>query len=254
MKKPIVIIYHIPKTGGVSIISYCQSHLQEDHSFYHSSRESRRRLELLGLPAIESRSPEDLLNLQLIIGHDLSYETRNYFPNRECRFSTTLREPISRITSNLNYCLSMLVQGHDDYLKKNFPWVKDKERFVQQLSAGEKADEFSLELYINHLMTDQFWPNFQCSWLIRKFSGMIDDHNNRDSFQLAQAILEKFWLVGTTDKLTEYANSLGRVLQIPDFDFHANRSQKYYTIEEVNEYLVDFDLSHDKELFNRFKT
>jgi len=251
MHSPLILIYHIPKTAGLSLRTYLQDGLSDDQfcllkpAANSPGNETGSRSNLASLP-IKTKS-----SLKAVMGHEVSFATKDFFPNRQHLFSTVIREPTGRIASNINYALSRIATGDAEYFS-NFPNVQDRQRFAAQLYAGERPTELCIEQYIKVQQARSGWPNFQCFWLVAGFSKMIDVSSDQSLAKYAMEILKKFWLVGTFERLSHYMHRLARELNLPPFDIHHNKSIKQICESEMREHLAPYDFSHDNEIHSRY--
>ncbi|CAM2067446.1 hypothetical protein SCOR_18845 [Sulfidibacter corallicola] len=251
MKKPIYLIYHIPKTGGDSVISFFQSHLDEDRDFIFYSAKGLQRLKMAGRPSLEEREVTDLNRIKAVIGHEVTHRTATFFTNRDCRFSTILREPVARLTSELNYALTQIAKGRHDFFSQ-LPWVRDREAFHTTLTTEGRLPESDLRAYVNTLRQRPGWPDFQCFWLTVCFPSLAGHTAGDHPSERAKAILDRFWLVGTTNRIEKYAAILGKALDLPKFEHHTNKSTKYVSQTELKAHFKNEMPAHDRILFDYF--
>lgn len=174
-----LVFMHIPKTAGTTLVSSLMWNYPVSDSL---------RLNLLGSPLsdltaipVERRSA-----MRLLYGH-LPYGVHEYIP-RPCSYVTIVREPVSRVISAYKYVLKTAHhRDHDEVV----------------------GEGIGLEEYIK-----SFWPDERISrqtrQLCNKYDGPLDEHD----LERAKDNLERFLVVGLTERFEETFVLLRRTLRL----------------------------------------
>ena len=99
----IFVLFHVPKTGGISINHLLNEKLTRGVDFIDLGQPGEEDDALHGRRPIEKRSREDRARVRVISGHEVYMRTERLFPDRIPRRITFLRKPAGRIVSAFNY-------------------------------------------------------------------------------------------------------------------------------------------------------
>ena len=99
----IFVLFHVPKTGGISINHLLNEKLTRGVDFIDLGQPGEEDDALHGRRPIEKRSREDRARVRVISGHEVYLRTERLFPDRIPRRITFLRKPAGRIVSAFNY-------------------------------------------------------------------------------------------------------------------------------------------------------
>lgn len=249
MKNPLL-IYHIPKTAGVSLIRYLEKNLTTNEllKVYPSGEETGPNSSVDSLFSNLKKEKRDAL--KVIIGHDVTHSTlMNKIEISNYRFCTVLRDPIARLNSSLNYSLMLISEGRKDFFT-NFNWVKDQDRFIQQLAEGTRPSELCLEKYLNQQKTVYGWPNFQSAWIKANFYKLVNKDTPKND--LAEKILAQFWLVGVTNEINLFVDTIAKELSIKNDMIHENSSTQFVHLDEFKEHANLYDFTEDQQIYEKF--
>jgi hypothetical protein len=166
-----IIFLHLPKTGGVTL----RRTLKWKYSPMMTFETLTKPAESFDEVPLEKRR-----NLRVLNGH-LNYGVHEYIPQR-CEYITLLREPIARVISYYYYIL-----GHPKH------W-----RHEELVRSGMSLDEFV------RTSPDRGVENDQTRMLAGRGAGELDAGSlGRDALDEAKRNLEKFLVVGLTERFDE---------------------------------------------------
>ena len=182
MTEKTCMFFHIPKTGGASVISSAKHILGAEHIFGFHENE-RQRLQARVNKLLAAKPPFRLLHAH-VSPTMLPVDDRLYRV-------VVLRDPLERLISHFSYC--SVYRKHNKELLKFFTRPEHLGR--QSFGAQVLLD------WVAEFRTD----NFQVRLLSGNLSSPITEHN------VAQAIdnLKTMDIVGVTDELEEFLHRLG---------------------------------------------
>jgi hypothetical protein len=181
--RPIYLFVHIPKTGGRTLRQHFARNLKRDALRANMSAEPDQ---LLG-----SVSDERRRTCRLVMGHNVGSEVAKYFPDREHRFFTVLRDPIAHMISSYNWKAHVLA-------------MRDG-----------RPDSLSFEDWLSPRRTN----NLQSRWLVARFAdGTAPKRPLNEPEALLEEtrrVLRRFWAVGRLEDLERSLLPVFDALAIP---------------------------------------
>lgn len=224
-----VCFIHLAKTGGMSISNALKSKYRSTkqvgfdiHAYYRSihtngfdsSRDKDRDLRYSFLEYFLNS------NMHFIHGHfAINDEIIERFP--EYLFVTVLRDPISRLRSNILYDLS---HGKIKIDPSNY---------------NEELNEF--------LLSDR--GKFLCNLTAFTYGGLYSENNERFDYNGSLTCLQKFDIVGRTEKMEDFQDSLESSLKTKLNIPHINKTksqdqanlqwEKIMKNDQVNSILIE---------------
>lgn len=186
------IFLHLRKSGGTTLGAHAARHMKFDEDFISLSHWGRTYREEQGRPGLESRSPAERRKIRLIAGHDAFHGVHNWVPDKDPRYITFTREPAARFVSLYNY----------------------------RRSTGRIAENFSSWLDtrakpVNRNPMTKFYAG--CL-----FGTHTIDDSPADNLRAAKAMLDRCWLVTTTEHLNDDLSPLLSAMGLPT-DWTAQR-------------------------------
>jgi hypothetical protein len=165
LMEPIYYFIHLAKTGGTTFVGNLYKNMDFDVDFIDLGPHGNNyRKEHSRLP-LEKRTQEELEKIKIIAGHLVYWNVSALFPNRESRFITFLREPISRVISHYTFDSSKENISFSDWYKN---WIHNQtyyflcDHLQEQTLQGvlEKLKQFwhigvqaNLNASLNHIYT-----------------------------------------------------------------------------------------------------
>lgn len=218
MLTPLYIIPHIPKTGGYALkinlsrvlLPYVEVHIPNGEEEFNK------------IPLSEM-SQDQLNRIRVIIGHNINTETSQFFNNREVRYITFLRDPISRMISHYNFDMS-------HYYKEDIPidtWFNETEH-----------------------------ANYMVKWLSTNFlkQNFVD---LEEIYSSVNSSLKKFHIVGLTEEMDLFCDIFFKELGVEYSYIHTHVSGKDYRkvidISQIDS--AKYEMHHliDYKLYNFYK-
>ena len=173
-----LVFMHIPKTAGTTLVSSLM---------WNYPVRSSLRLNLLGQPLsqLDSIPLERRRDLRLLYGH-LPYGVHEHIPRR-CSYVTIVREPVERVISAYKYVLKT-------------PHHRDHNRVIKE--------GMSLEGFVQN-----FWVDARISRQTRQLCNTYDRPLGERDLARAKGNLERFLVVGLTERFEETFVLLRRALR-----------------------------------------
>jgi hypothetical protein len=226
VRQDAIFFFHIPKTGGSSVLNELYSAEGEEAVF---------GIEDVEAPDLAGRVSRLLArdkNLRLVHGH-LSPARLSGLRNI-CRV-VLLRDPLERLQSHFCYTFQRRLHFRDDF---NF--------FSQPQYAGKR--KFDLECLCQWVLERKF-DNYQTRFLAGNFKDPVDEA----MLARAEAVLRGMDVVGTCDALPTFLNRLSHVLHIRSLNLrHTNISDR--TVLQLapveREEVADRFLKFDQALYD----
>lgn len=118
--KPLYIFIHLAKTGGTTFVGHLYHQLGANKGYFDLGPHGTRTRQEEGIPEIEKLDDARKDAIQVVGGHLAYWGVHEFFPNREARYVTFVREPVSRVISHYTFDMSK-----DDAVQKTFKeWYK----------------------------------------------------------------------------------------------------------------------------------
>ncbi len=148
---------------------HLNAHLPWNDELCHLDGRAERDVLAAGVTPFEWKDPREVARVRVVFGHDVAERHAEYFPGREVRRVTCLRDPAERMVSHYNWEMN------------------------QREVTGERMAEFD-EWY--------GWQekNWMTLWLGRVWLGLdVGVVPEAEVFERVNGALEGFWLVGGTE-------------------------------------------------------
>ena len=173
-----LVFMHVPKTAGTTLVSSLM---------WNYPVRSSLRVNLLGMPLseLDSIPLEQRSRLRLLYGH-LPYGVHEHIP-RPCSYVTIVREPVDRVISAYKYVLK--TAHHRDH-------------------AEVVKGTIGLEEYV-----EKYWIDGRVSRQTRQLSNTYDRPLDEQELEKAKRNLERFLVVGLTERFEETFVLLRRALR-----------------------------------------
>ena len=114
-KKPLYVLFHIPKTGGTTMFSHLAKHLPPEKILFAYNKGQTPSSQSTSFPSrlrfkqyLETLPESKKKQLTVIIGHHAFYGIHNYFFDREVRYILFFREPRERSISRYLFLIRWL--------------------------------------------------------------------------------------------------------------------------------------------------
>lgn len=242
---PIYIIHHIPKTGGVSLRNWLTQHLGLHQGLVHYGVAGELFCMQHGLPFLEQMTADQLYQAEVVMGHYVTEATADYFPDREVRRLIVLREPTKRLISQYNHAMIFWCQGMGRQQIDFYEWFERYAVKSYDYKNAIRAQGLTPELSFQSQAS--LGPNYMASFIAQNF-------RKTDWFELGpgefaenvNTLLESFWCVGLTEKLSDFAAKLGKALDISLDIGHENRGEHRKTYLEPDATLIEFIREHNQ--------
>lgn len=183
--RPVYLYVHIPKTAGTTLRLHLMTRLQPATRIISASP-----TDLDDDAAFLSRSQTELDACDVVLGHGVSRHAARFFPDREARFFTVLREPVAHAISRYNWSF------------------REEPGVVKQPPAFE--DWFKINT-----------RNPMCRWLLTRYHRRMrvalprGEYDDDRLFGEARDILQTFWCVAQTEQLERTAAPIFDALDAP---------------------------------------
>lgn len=220
-QRPIYLFVHIPKTGGTTLLWHLNAHMK--------GRVLGSVAAHIEDPAVLLANRTDLDTFDVVFGHGVSRAMAAYFPEREPRFITTLRDPIDHAISLYNWTAHIRDGG--ETMRPFERWYNRRKR------------------------------NPMARWLAGRYAQGLKqlpmDYDDARLLAEAQTSLQQFWLVADNEKLEPTLRPLFEALGIPPEPAQRRRVagidyRKVYTRTPALEALVRERAQVDFRLYEEF--
>ena len=256
-KEPLYVFLHVFKCAGSSIRKHVEDNFDRGEFFLTYGYESPSLIKRKGIKKyINSLTDKQKNKLKIILGHTTYYGIHEFFPNREVRYITFLRDPIKRAISHYNFRR----QRFDKILiRKEFLVDSVKHStFKKNLRRLKKLEEkFKIEFFKNknlrsfyewYLFKDKLLQNFMFKFLFSHFfyigNGDLSSNDgefgnikgikiNNENFKKLRKILDKFYFIGLTENKEDFLY-LYYLLGIKKYFPKSNVSKKYYVPKHID--------------------
>jgi hypothetical protein len=203
--KPLYIFIHIPRTAGVSFIKML-SQLPEEATqrIYmgpHLPSRDKIKEHLSRIP--DHRRDE----LQVVFGHHVFYGIEQFFPNRDCRFITFVRNPVDQIVSFYNNARQLFAQRGAD------------------IPNGVFHDGAILP-FDDWFLFSKYTRNYNSTFLTQEF--LVHPFHGKQQLEELKMVLSTFHFVGLTETFAEDCQRLTKELGIPYEPVVENASKHYF--------------------------
>ena len=197
----IFVLFHVPKTGGISINHLLNEKLTRGVDFIDLGQPGEEDDALHGRRPIEKRSREDRARVRVISGHEVYKRTERLFPDRIPRRITFLRKPAGRIVSAFNYETSDAAPfTRWDETTPFETWYRYQERDVMTKFLAKRVigSRLGVALAQGHRFV-RYPLHIGCgTWV----------------FDQVQQALSDFWFVGCTESLSSDMPKIARRMGI----------------------------------------
>ena len=258
-KEPLYIFCHVPKCGGTTIRAHLNLNFprSEKLSLYDidlKTREDKQRIPAITKTEIMTYVAKKIKqkpHLKAIWGHQVYYGLHELFPEREVRYVTFLRHPVSRIVSEYNHKV-MALQGErplritfKDSLPKN---ITKEGKIIPFRDWVRERNSWPSVSFLSNFFYDEKIP-------VKEFTS--------DQFSQLKEDLNKFYFIGLTEQRDDF-NFFYRCLGLKRFFPDHNISKKYFSLEQapdpdliasiIDQKKLDLDLYQEAvELNRRFR-
>ena len=186
--KPVVVIPHIPKTGGQTLRNHFHRFLPKE--FVHLGPWGRENDRKFGHKPWEERPRDEQLRAKVLLGHQVTkVKIEKVFGRyKERVYITCLRDPVERWVSEFNF-----------KLKTDLSIPKSFTLFFDSFGKIEK--------------------NYQIYWIWRHFLSNHQDPYELGVEKIFKIVLEelrRFALVGCLEDFASYQKKISHILGIPE--------------------------------------
>ncbi|MFQ5508559.1 MAG: hypothetical protein ACE5FN_04385 [Leptospirillia bacterium] len=236
---PIYIIHHVPKTGGVSLRDWLAKHLGMYQGMAHYGVIGELVLRQNNLPYLEQTPAAFREGIRLVMGHYVTAATADFFPGRPPRRMVILREPVKRLISQYNHAMGFWCKTAGRPLISFHEWFETHAVESYDYRDAVRRDGLTPENAI--LSQASLGPNFMGRFLAQNFREDAWAELPTDEFVARiNELLETFWLVGITERLSDFATVLGNALGIPADVGHENKGQDRTVYLEADDDLIEY--------------
>lgn len=247
-KEPLYIFIHVMKCAGTTISKHLRDNFSEDELLFiyrHVGNlekgKERENVESYILSLPEKRRKE----VKVIIGHRTYYGIHKLFPEKEARYVTFLREPLSRAISHYNFGRTMLVKRINIERHKKFLYRGDKMLSIKDWFFENKVfQNFIFKFLFSHFFSDK-------SLSIMEGYSIGENEINRENLERVKKVLDKFYFIGITESKADML-FLFQQLGIRKFFYKENVSDRYVKKEEIQKaknYMYP-KLGFDREIYS----
>lgn len=213
-REPLYVYVHINKCAGSTFINHAQKNLKPEellllypnHAPYLSSK-SRV------VSHIEALSEREKEALKLIMGHRAFYGIHEFFPEREVRYVTFLREPFSRAVSEYNFGVMRVTERIDikpevlESLTRQFLGSEGKPySFEEWVGKYEIYRNFMFKFLFFHLVLrgekQGVYPEDHLPVL--RYFKVKDADVSREHFEKVKSLLDTFYFIGLTSSEDDF--------------------------------------------------
>lgn len=258
-KKPLYIFIHIPKNGGSSLNKNIKDQLKPE--------------EYAACPEIDRLSDEQKRKVKYIYGHRIYYGVHNKFNQREPKYIVFLRNPAERRVSQYNHDIARMDSSNAPSFKK---WHKiqmeDEQTFLLNKKfkgkKGRKAPNF-LNNVISILKIGKSKRLKILGFRLLKIYDFFrrGKRDKESEFENAKRLIEKCWLVSTTDSLNyDIPKILGKMGLNKNWkkyrssksegeidEKHKKEVRKYFELDEETHRKINRKNPYDLKLYNYIK-
>ncbi len=247
MKKPLYIFLHIPKCAGSTLAYHIQKNLRPNQykalyardfafGFDHETQIAEAYKEVSRLTSVQK---DELL---VLYGHAIPYGIHKYFPTRDVRYVTFLRDPISRIVSCYNFQRMRLTK----HLSK-----PNRRYFRQFISENSRLLSFQDWLANKYNRLPNLPVGVSMAIFLQELGYLNKGHLTKGS--LSQMRL-RFWYIGQTEHFDHDILWFYRELGIGKFFKNKNVSKSY--VKNTKHIIKEIALinKEDGQLYEYFKT
>lgn len=217
--RPIVIHFHLSKSGGTSLDAHCARHLEWDREYVNFSEWGNRYRRDRGLSDWADRPETERQKARILSGHRVTSTIHQLLPGREPLYLTIVREPAERCVSLYNF----------------------------RRSRGMVKTDFET-WYREHFLAD---PRHS---IVGFYAGKVfGDRTGNDPIEnlvIAESLLDRCWLTVDTARLDQALSMVsdtlgiprdwtnqrvaggGGVLDLPHHPFNGERVRKYVKLDD----------------------
>lgn len=234
-KKPLYVFLHLNKTGGTTITDHIVKNLPS-HKFLLLYPDFKNKSKIKTETILKSLSFSDKNNLKVIIGHQAYYGIHKFFPQRDVRYVTILRDPIKRIVSQYNYRRARI--DSDDILEYRRAGIK-KDLFVNGAYLGFRE---WIERYekVHNFGTKQ----------LGKFFFQKHCELSKQNITKIKKILKTFYFIGLTENKEDFSYILsifGVTYLYPPSNVN---KKKYYVLNDADLKMIKSEFVNDQEIYD----
>lgn len=198
-KRPLYIFLHVMKCAGTTISRHLTENLETDKVlllYERSNPDCQDRASIRNKILTLPRAARD--NIRIIFGHNVYYGIHKFFPDREARYVTFLREPLDRTFSHYNFEVTMLdkeinLRRHRLFLFRGGKFLSMKEWFEHN------------GIFRNYIFKFLFTRMFsEKSFCIDDWYAVSDREVTEQNLQRVKRKLKKFYFVGLVEDSRDF--------------------------------------------------
>jgi len=229
-KPPLYIFLHIPKTGGTTFGRHLIGGLKKGEAIgiysWPGTLVSIKSLEELD-KLINSWPAAAKDRLRVIHGHNIYLGIEKLFPDREIRYLTFFREPLSRAASHYNFYRQKFEAGA-------------RAKYYTDIVEGQKGVLSFEEAFLKNKILHNYTFKFLADFIFNTDSAEDPqaDYSNEQANQkiLAKikAVLKKFYFIGLTENSEDDFLYFYYWLGVKKFFANQRRSKKFFDLSKIS--------------------
>lgn len=190
------IFLHLPKSGGSTFTEHLTKNINPEETLSEGDYSSNKNLKKI----IQIKREK----IRFIIGHKYFYDIHKFFPEKEPRYITFIRDPAERLVSQYNQDMIPLKSKVIPFNR----WYKLQIRneitlFYDRKSRGIRESRMSIPHFILPLVKKIKPMKSKFKMIALRFITKKLSKAKHDSLQNAKKLLNKCWYIAITENLDD---------------------------------------------------